>query len=384
MRAAGRSTRVRKGLGLPATKENWDAAEAERLRIEQDFRDTVIHGKSPSVPLVIAVDHYFEARPDLAAGDKAKIREVTAKYGAWLLPEVPWQKFIEQRHAGNQRATVERYLNPIVAFLNWCTKEPRNWLAKVPAFERDKKARKPKHRRARRVAELTPELILFMARQASPHMQGQIAAQWATGARVSSVLYGCRLCDYVAAPGREQITFHNTKNGEPVVAAVHPAAAQLIAEYLKWRGNLHDREAPLFLTRTRKPYKPHDLSGGGRNRRGFATMKRRAIKAAGAMALRRARELVAIGDQQGAAAVIADARRVRGLMRQITQHWFRHALATRMMSEGDLRSTMEQGGWLSPESVMGYTHDVPEHRREIVNRIGTSLTHEKTDDEKTA
>lgn len=45
---------------------------------------------------------------------------------------------------------------------------------------------------------------------------------WSTGARVSSLLYGCRLCDYLAAEGREQITFHDTKNGDRVTATVHP------------------------------------------------------------------------------------------------------------------------------------------------------------------
>ena len=29
-------------------------------------------------------------------------------------------------------------------------------------------------------------------------------------------------------------------------------------------------------------------------------------------------------------------------------------------------ATMEQGGWLDIRSVMGYAHDVPEYRRELV------------------
>jgi hypothetical protein len=37
-----------------------------------------------------------------------------------------------------------------------------------------------------------------------------------------------------------------------------------------------------------------------------------------------------------------------------------------MLASGDLRSTMEQGGWLDPRSVLGYSHDVPQRRRAVV------------------
>jgi site-specific recombinase XerD len=57
------------------------------------------------------------------------------------------------------------------------------------------------------------------------------------------------------------------------------------------------------------------------------------------------------------------------LLGQLTPHWFRHLLATTMMAEGDLRSTMEQGGWLDMRSVLGYTHDVPRRRRALVGQM---------------
>jgi hypothetical protein len=50
----------------------------------------------------------------------------------------------------------------------------------------------------------------------------------------------------ILAEGREQITFHNTKNGESVTAILHPRAVEALKAYLKVRGRLHDREGPLF------------------------------------------------------------------------------------------------------------------------------------------
>jgi hypothetical protein len=44
-------------------------------------------------------------------------------------------------------------------------------------------------------------------------------------------------------------------------------------------------------------------------------------------------------------------------------------LATRMHSQADLRTTMKQGGWADSRLVMGYVHDVTDHRREVVRGL---------------
>lgn len=65
--------------------------------------------------------------------------------------------------------------------------------------------------------------------------------------------------------------------------------------------------------------------------------------------------------------IIADAKDVSGLVISVTQHWFRHLLATYILGQsGDIRSAMEQGGWLDPRSVIGYTHDAPQRRRDLL------------------
>ena len=64
-------------------------------------------------------------------------------------------------------------------------------------------------------------------------------------------------------------------------------------------------------------------------------------------------------------------RRHRLLLGKVTQHWFRHRLATLMLRK-DPRAAMEQGGWLDIRSVIGYSHDVPEYRRQLVAEMDDS------------
>jgi site-specific recombinase XerD len=323
----------------------------------------------------------FLSRPNKPVGptDTAKIQEITARFGSRFLNEISdreWNDFIDQRLEGRAPATRERYLNALLAFLNWCCGNARRWVDRVPEFERKKEARRPTHRRALRVNEMTPELIELMIDNAAPHLAGQMAAFWATGGRVKSVLHQCRLCDYVAAEGREQLTFQTTKNGDPVVAAFHPAAARVMRRYLEWRGKLWDREGPLFLTDEREPYAETHGAWSSQSKTAWRSMRRRTVKALRQRAIREILALRREGRRQEAIERIAETKDRCRVVLQITPHWFRHHLATFMLSSGaDIRSVMAQGGWRNMDVVLGYAHDVPEKRRSFVRRmaIGTSL-----------
>jgi hypothetical protein len=264
-------------------------------------------------------------------------------------------------------------LNTLLAFLSWCARKPRRW-GTVPIFDRDNEARNPRRRARRAVQDISIELLEHLMAHASPHLAAQLWTEWSTGARVSSILHGCRLSDLILAPGREQLTFHGTKNGETVVAHLHPRAAAALRTYIETRGKLHDREGPLFLTHRNKPYS--DRSFGVQNRTAFAAMKRRARAALRRSSMDKARSVRAIGQKEAAADLVSKVRADHRLLGRITQHWFRHLLATRM--RGDIRAAMDQGGWVDERSVMGYTHDLHEHRRRIVNDLDkatdTSLT----------
>ncbi len=155
------------------------------------------------------------------------------------------------------------------------------------------------------------------------------------------MLHVIRLCDVILAAGRESVTSHVSKNGEPITAALHPTAANAIRAYLETRGNLSEREVPLFLTPRGAPYRSS-------NKTAFNAMRRRAAKA-----LREA------GREADAA-----------LVERVTQHWFRHMLATNMLKGGaDIGTVMRQGGWMDEKSVLGYDHDVADFRCKKVTEL---------------
>jgi hypothetical protein len=386
VRAKGRSIRVRKSTELPALPETRRAAEDLRRQWESELIDTLVSGRSPTVPVAVAADQFLRRRRKRAlnARDVAIVQEIVAAFGERRLTDVPegdWVAFVDNRNAKNKAETRERYITGVRAFLAWCAKKPRAWLNDLPPFERDQAARKPKHRRARRVADLTPDLIMLMIANCSPHLAGQLVTEWSTGGRLSSILFGCRLCDLLivkddaAGSYRGQITFHDTKTGEPVVAALHPWACARLLGYLEWRGDLHDREAPLFVTPridrvTGKKLPYSDRGRGawsGHNKTAWNAMKRRTVRALRAAGAREALQLWRTGARDDAREAVRRARDRAHLVAQVTQHWFRHLLATTIMAQtGNLRAAMDQGGWLTAESVLGYTHDVPEVRRRLV------------------
>ena len=386
VRTRGRSIRIRKSLGLSVARVSEDAAIEECRRIETEIIAEAA-GERTKGSYVSGAANDYVTRPRQKAIGKTTIdiiKEIVQRFGLRRLNEISeeeWQRHVDQRQKGNSAATRERYLNALLAFLSFCQGKKHN-LEKLPEFDRDKRARNPNRRTRRRIKELRPDLIARLMMSAHITIRAQMAVEWSAGARVSSVLHGCRVCDLILADGREQITFHDTKNGAPDDAALHPPAAAILRDYVKWRGNLHDREAPLFLTFRRKPYTDTGGAWGGQNKTGFNAAKRRAAEAV----LNDAQEAAAkLGDTSRKKAILNEAQADAVLLKSMTQHWFRHMLASRMLRDGDIRAAMEQGGWLDPRSVIGYTHDVPEFRRSVVSNFddfGKSLTH--TNDATTA
>lgn len=376
VRAGGRSIRVRRTTGLPATTENREAAEHTKSQVETRIRNEAIFGITPTENVAVAAREFLNRprkRP-LNARDVAIVKAVGKHFAVRDLGEITdkeWGDFIELKTAGRSLQNRERWITGICAFLNWCRKKPRRWIKELPEFERDETIRNPRHRRARRVHDLTDDIVLMMIEHAAPHLKGQLVAERESGARVSSVIFGCRLCDLIAVHGRGQITFHDTKNGEPVVASLSDWAVDQLLEYLKWRGRLEKREEPLFLTDERLPYIDNRHKGrSGFNKSAFNGMRRRTVRALRRQAATEALALRRQGQVEEGRSIYRAISDRANLVAQVTQHWFRHALATRVR---DLRMAMEQGGWLDVQSVMAYQHDVPTTRRALIEELAPKV-----------
>jgi integrase len=367
VRVGGRRVRVRKSTGLPATEANRADAESARFQIEQEVRDEALHGIKPSVTIEEAALSYFgqpRKRP-INEIDVARVEEIMEAFKGRRINSITtkeWNDYLTRRLEQRAVATRERFLNTLVALLNH-TRE-QGWLQTLPNFTRLSEVRKPKSRKRRRVLELTPELVGLMIEEAAPHLKAQLATMWCTGARVSSLLYGCRFCDLTLAPGREQIVFHDTKPGVDVTSALNPWAADVLRAYLLHRGIPRDRETPLFLTDEGKPYVDNQRAYGGQTKTAFKGMRRRV-----------AARLRAAGREAEAA-----------LIEQVTPHWFRHYVATNLLAKGfDLATIMEQGGWLRMETVQSYAHAASERQREAAGALDTpdtSLTRDSDDEKK--
>jgi integrase len=373
-----RSIRVRRSLGLSVAAAGTAEAEAACAAYVADLTAQASGKTGRGDPLAVAGHAYlsFPRKRPLGATAIRIVKEVTARFGARRGNEIgqdEWRRFVDGeasdagfvpgRMTARQAATRERYLNGLLAFLAFAREN--HGLAALPKFTRDRAARNPNRRARRRVEDLRPELIALLFEHAHIAIRAQLAVAKATGARVSSILYAARLCDLSLAPRRERITFAQSKNGEDVHAALDATAIAVLKDYLAWRGNLHDREGPLFLTPAGKPYAFNGRDGGGQNKTGFRAAKRRAIEALLAQAGRGAAKCESARQFERAAEIRAAAAADAELLGKVTQHWFRHRLATRLVRL-DPRAAMEQGGWLDPRSVMAYTHDVPEHRRQLV------------------
>lgn len=386
VRAGRRSSRIRKSLGLAVEHVTQAEAETALDAYVADLKAKITGAVGRGDPVSIAALGYLSSprkRP-LAPTAVAIVQEINVKFGPRRLndiAEAEWHRHVDGeptatparpgRMTGRAASTRERYLGGLFGFLNFAKR--KHGLAALPSFERDNAARNPNRRVRRRISELRPDIVQTLFDCAHISIRAQLAVERCTGARVSSVIYAARLCDLVLGRHGSHITFPKTKNGEDVTAALDATAIGVLKEYLKWRGKLHDREAPLFLTWRRKPYKFNGRRGGGQNKTGFNAAKRRAGERITALAEIEAGRLRKLGQRKAAASVIASAEADAGLIAKVTQHWFRHRLATIMLRK-DPRAAMDQGGWLDLRSLMGYAHDVPEHRQAIVEAADDFVT----------
>ena len=222
--ASGRTARIRKSLGLPVASTSYRQAEIALAEYLDDEKARLSGQAGRGDSVAVAALGYLtapRARP-LGASTVRIVKEIKDRFDGRRLNAIgadDWRGWVDERNAGRKSETRERFLNGVIGFLNFARRN--HGLAAVPQFERDRKARNPNRRARRRTEELRPELIRALFDAAHVSLRAQLAVEYATGSRVSSILYGVRLCDLNLGKGREQIIFRGTKNGEDVTAALN-------------------------------------------------------------------------------------------------------------------------------------------------------------------
>ena len=373
VRDGRRSVRVRSSLGLPALKDNEDAAYVALEAIEKKAK-TTLGGNTPRSVAELVEDD-ISGRPSdkqVGATDLAILQDIVKAFGLRLLTNISdeeWFGFVDRRQAGRAASTRERYISTVVAFLAKAV--DRKQCAAVPKFKRDSKARNPTTRARRPVATVRPALLRTLLDHSHISIRTQLMVEAETGARVSSVLHGCARSDLTLAQGAIGLTFRDTKPGFDVAAALSEASRPLLEEYLLWRkeqirkrnGDI-DREA-LFLAPSGRSYVDNRQRWGTQNKTAFNAAKRRAFEALRSEANTIAVALQEIGASEEATQELD--RYVRDLrtLRALTQHWLRHKLATEV-GRKDIRAAMRQGGWRDMRSVQGYLIDDDEYQRAVI------------------
>jgi hypothetical protein len=283
LRIDGRGVRVRRSLDLAVAAASLEQAETARDELVDEIKARVTGKVGRGDPVAVAAAAYLRRKRErpLRPSSIRIVKEIVARFGQRRLNDIAaaeWRAWIDGdqgpgRMTGRSAATRERHLNGILAFLAYARRN--HGLGELPTSSA---TGRPATRTAASAAawrELRPELIQLLFDCAHITIRAQLAVERCTGARVSSVLFAARVCDLILAQGREQITFPRTKNGEDVTAVLDATAVAVLNDYLKWRGKLHEREAPLFLTWRRKPYVDNGRASGGPNKTGFNAAKRR-------------------------------------------------------------------------------------------------------------
>lgn len=378
LRQGRNKRRVRQTLGIEFTEDNREAAEAAARKRAAEVRAELGGAIRPKSVAEGAED--FLTRPkgeSLGPTDVNIIKRLAARFGLRLLRDIApaeFLNFVDDCTRGNKAESRERVLNTVCAFLGAAIK--RGQYQAMPAFERDRRARNPNHRARRPVTDIRPYLLQLLIELSHIAIGAQICVEAATGARVSSVLFGCALKDLLMHRDQMQIAYHDTKNGDDVVAALPESVRTLLEFYLEWRalqvaaGRVSAAgTAPLFLTPRGQPYKPNPNYLGTRNKTGFNAAKRRAKAKLIACAGKAIADLEAAGDVDGAARARQVLAEDLDVLAEMTQHWLRHKLATDL-GRVDLRLAMRQGGWRDVRSVQGYLiEDASLQRAAVEERV---------------
>ena len=352
LRVQGQSIRVRKTLGIPASRPEEDAIAA-RNKIENDLINQVIHGIKPDLSFAEAALRYLEKPRRRALGPRSLqiVKEVSKHFGLRSLSAINSSAiadYVRLKHAGKKAESAERYLTALYAVLRYAHR--MEWIDRVPHVERDKAARG--HKRQPNKGYLLAKEIELLVDCSADHLRPLLATLASAGSRVTETLY-VPIKNFDLTRGQARFLAEDTKNGTSRWCTINDWAAAILEKSFRRRT---DRDAPAFLTQRGVPYSQRatETGCGGQIKQGFATAASRA------------------------AAIIADKWKTPDrarLVRKATPHWLRHSMASDLAARGvGIKTLMDAGGWLDTRSVTHYLHGVPDAVRSAIDARGLGKT----------
>lgn len=364
LRVAGRSIRVRRTTGIPASRP-WEEGDAVRHKVEEEIRQQEIHGKRPSVAFARAAVEYLKNEQP-GPTDINNAADLGQHFGTLTLDEITEQAisgFLTARHSNNAPSTCNRALRTLSAILNFA--KGKKWVDALPTipYRKEKKSQGADK-------WLFAEEVMAVYEEAETHAKPIIAVLACTGARVSEVVY-LNVRDFILAEGRERAILRDTKNGESYGVPLHPWAAEVMRNHI---GNRQAGKA--FLTPKGQPYVDREKKRGGQIAGAWDGAKRRVAK----QMIKEALEQKNAGNLDRAEFLMERA----AIVEQSTPHWLRHNFASQLIMAGEsTRAVMEAGRWKSSRLVdETYGHLAPDHARQAINRLPFSINKSGQNDTK--
>jgi integrase len=322
----GRETRIVKEHSTGCARR--EDAEAYRSRLENELRHEILHGpggRSHRLTVADAVLCYVNRPGGVKSYDVWRLNQLNEVMGDYAVARATdaWSEFKRVRCVGLSVATVQRFRAIFQAALN-CLAEDKGFDA--PKIKRGGEAKK--RIRVRFLSQDEQERLISSY---APHVRPIAEVLCFEGVRIGEAL---RLDWRIVSWSANTLYVEETKNGEPRTVTMHQRVRKAL--HRLWVNQGSPLAGRVFLNRLGKPYadpRAYKLPGGSPIKKAHETACRRAG--------------------------IADFR---------VHDWRHHWASWCVMSDIDLETIRQEGGWKSLRMVERYAAVSAEHRSEAMGK----------------